>query len=354
MRNNYLKLISSFLLVILFVMGCQKQINVKPANAGMQSESIENDDRDGNECRLVFVGNNDPTGNYDFKFHYNYKGLADQWDIENDGLFTQEYDEQRKLKKSTFILNGQVSYTIGFSYKGNKVVKETFYIGTGTDVWDEDFFSYNAQGKIIKVQSFMDDWVALTTYTPEGNISSSQYSFGSTPVYSAFFKYNRHFKNPYLAVPGIDNAFPFYAPAELFSSKWLFAGITQEAYDENGNPYLTIEFDPSKTVWQAGPRNYPSSVTCFDLLSAGWFTTPYEFENCGEGRDNNWSNSQITVPATASGARKMNPMMLLKRDPSKSMKQQVQEFRQQLNNFKKSVLIIKRGLSLSGTLLTNC
>jgi hypothetical protein len=194
---------------------------------------------------------------------------------------------------------------------------------------DINYYYYNAQGKLVKVQSFMNDWVALTKYTPEGNILSSELFFGGIPFYSAFYQYNKHYKNPYLAVPGIDHSFPYYTPADFFYSKWQFASLKQVAYDENGDPIVLFEYDPSKTVWQAGPHNYPASATYFDLLGAGWFPYRFEFENCGRGRDNDHSNSQIAAPLTASGARKINPMMLLKRNPAKSMKEQVKEFRQQ-------------------------
>jgi hypothetical protein len=61
----------------------------------------------------------------------------------------------------------------------------------------------------------------------------------------------------------------------------------------------------------------------------GWFPFRYEFENCGSGRDHEESNSKIVAPPIASGAGKINPMMLLRRNAAKSMKQQVMEFRHQ-------------------------
>ncbi len=106
------------------------------------------------------------------------------------------------------------------------------------------------------------------------------------------------------------------------------------AYDENGDPVVLFEYDPSQTVWQVGHQNYPLSATYFDLLSKSWFPYTYKYENCGREKDNDDHKSQALPTSTAS-AKKTNPMMLLKRNPSKSIKEQVKELRLQLNNIKK-------------------
>src|SRR5688572_26754675 len=132
-----------------------------------------------NECRLVFATNTDPTGSQDFRFHYNDKGLADEWDIANYGLFKQEYDASGKLIKSIHSVDGEVIFTIHFFYEGNtKVVKEILYHGTSTDIMDEVFYTYNPQGNLVKVQSFISDYVATAKYTPEGNLAASELFFG--------------------------------------------------------------------------------------------------------------------------------------------------------------------------------
>ena len=287
------------------------------------------------ECRLVFGTNADPTGSADFTFHYNGRGLANQWDIENYGTYALEYDIFGRLKKAVLTQGGEVTYTTNFFYNGGvKVAREVSFTGASTDTSDIAYYTYNARGNLVKVQSFINDYIATGKYNPEGNLLESDLFFSGVPVYSAIYTYNKHLKNPYLAVPGIDHLFPYYTPMDLFYGKLRWASLKQVAYDENGNPIVLFEYDPSKTVWERGPHDYAGSVTYFDLLSGGWFPYPFQFENCGDGKGNDYSNSQIAISTSASGKGKINPMMLLKRNPAKSMQEQVKEFRQQLKNIK--------------------
>jgi hypothetical protein len=332
MKKNYLRLIGSFLVSLLFITGCQKVIQDQPFNSEIESLSKSDHEGGKNECRMTFGTNTDPTYSQDWHFHYNDKGLADEWYIENQGIYKLEYDAGGRLKKSIYAINDEVFFTTYFFYQGRnkKVVKEIVYFGTGTDIFDEIYHTYNGKGKLVKVQSFVNDYVALTKYSHEGSVLSNELFFGGTPVYSAFYTYNKHYKNPYQAIQGIDHAFPYYAPAYLFCSDWQFAGAKEVGYDENGNPFTTFEYDASKTVWQAGHQNYPASATYYDLLSADWYPYKFEFENCGP---HNNCNSSITPPSSLS-ARKINPLTLLQRNPAKSFKEQVKEFRQQLKNIK--------------------
>lgn len=335
MKKNYLKELITLCIVILFIAGCQKE--TKEINYANSIQSKEDRDDHKNGCRLVFGTNADPTGSADFTFHYNDKGLASEWDIENYGTHVQEYDVRGKLKKSTLTQNGEVTATVSFFYNGGeKVAKEIWHVGTSTDTSDIIYYHYNAQGNLVKTQSFINDYIATGKYTPEGNLSETDLYFSGVPVYSAIYTYTKHFKNPYLAVPGIDHLFPYYTPMDLFYGKWRWASLKQLAYDESGNPMVVFDYDPSKTIWQAGPHNYPASVNYFDLLSGGWFPYPFQFENCGDDRGNDYNNTQTAVSPTAPGAGKINPMMLLRRNPAKSMKEQVKEFRQQLKNIKNS------------------
>jgi hypothetical protein len=315
-KKNKLILISSCLLAILFFSGCKK-------------------DNDKNECRLVFATNTDPSGSQDFRFHYNDRGLADEWEVENFGLQKQEYDESGKLKKTTLIRNGTVIWIADFLYEGgDKVTKEIGYNSTGTDTTEVVYYYYNAQRKIVKIQSIINDWIATAAYTPEGNLSASELFFSGVPVYSAFFTYDKHFKNPYLAVPGIDHAFYAYTSAELFSSRWLYASLKQVGYDEKGSPTVLLEYDPKKTTWLPGPGDYPDSVTYFDLVSNTPVPFTYKFENCGGGKGNDGSSKRTAGPQATSDLMKSDPARLLRRNPGRSMKEQVKEFRELIKHWR--------------------
>jgi len=343
MKKNLTISVSIILSVLVLFTGCQKEIKKQSSIDETASQSKNNQGDMGNDCRLVFATNSDITGIFDCTFHYNNRGLADEWKIENFGLFSQEYDAGGRLKKSILTIDDEVFFTIGFFYQGNKnkAFKEVLYFGESTDVMDESYFSYNSQGQIVKVQSFLSDYIATAKYTTEGNLLASELFFSGFQVYGAYWKYKQHYKNPFLAVPGIDHGFAFYTPADLFSSKDLYASLKQVAYDENGDPIAIFDYDPSKTEWHGGPHNYPALANYFDKISGGWFPYRYEFENCGRGEDDKDRNSQISAPTTTiSGSRKINSLIssLLIRDPSKSMKEQVKEFRQQMKNIKNSGL----------------
>ena len=252
---------------------------------------------------MVFATNADPTISINFRFGYNDQGLADEWDIENYGFFHQEYVRDGRLKRSILSGNSEVFYTIKFFYnqKDNKVKKRIYYFGSGTDIMDEVFYTYNAQGYLVKVQSYINDYVALTNYTPTGNLLTSELFFSGDLVYSAFYKYDKPYKNPYRAVPGIDHAFPTYQPAELFYSKWRFASLKQVAYDENGELVVLFEYNPSKTIWNTGHQNYTLSATYFDILGKTSLPNIFAYETCGP--ENNNSNLGKTPPSSPGGAK---------------------------------------------------
>ena len=319
MKKNYLKELITLSISILLIAGCKKE-----------SKEINYDwGNHRNGCRLVFGTNADPTGSADFTFHYNGRGLANEWDIENYGTLVQEYDVRGKLKKSTLTQNGDVTGIVSFFYdRDDKVTKEIWHLGT--DTTDIIYYHYNAQGNLVKTQSFLNDYIAAGKYTPDGSLLESNLYFSGVPVYTALYTYNKHFKNPYQAVPGIDHLFPYYTPMDLFYGKWRWASLKQIAYDESGNPIVQFEYDPSKTVWQGGPHDYTSSVTYFDVLSGNPYPYPFKYDNCGDDNGNDNSNSQISALPTVSGNGKTNSMMLLIHNPSKSVKEQVKEFRQQV------------------------
>lgn len=339
MKKNYLQLVGSFVLSILVILGCQKvkqnQPTDQPVNSEISSQSKQNDDDDKNECRLTFGTNADPTGSANFTFHYNNKGLADKWDIENYGSLAQQYDAQRRLKKAILTQNGVITNTISFFYNGDdQVIKQVWFYGTTTDTNDIIFYHYDVKGNLIKAQSFMGDYYATGKYSPDGSLTESKLFFSGVPVYAAIYTYDKPFKNPYLAVPGVDNLYPYYTPMDLFYGKWRFASLKQLAYDENGNPIVTFQYNPSKTLWRSGSHNYPSLVTYFDVITKKWFPYRFDFENCGKEKDDNdkISDQKVATPTTA--GRQINLMLFLKRDASKAMKEKVHEFRQQLKNIK--------------------
>jgi hypothetical protein len=326
MKKKLSSLSTALLLVLLSFTGCQKEIQEQPIT-NPETESLARGDNGGdkNECRMINLG-------YDgggYNYHYNRQGLADKWDITDYGLFKQEYNSKGRLTKSRLYVEGSLINTIQFFYDKDKPVKEIWYEGNTSVVYDEVFYTYNRKGQMVRMESFMGDYYTISAYTPEGNVLSWEFFLGGLPYMSGYYKFIQHYKNPYLSVNGIEHGFPFFN-SSVISNKWWPSSEKIVVYDENGDPVVLYDFDPLQTIWQRGHQGYPRSATYFDLISGTWFP-PYtfEYENCGGRNDDN--DSQIAQPSsTASG--KINPMMLLKHHPSKSIKEQMREIRNQLKN----------------------
>lgn len=319
MKKNYLKLINSFLLAALFLIGCQKDLKETSPETYLNgaNEKLKN------ECRvtkMIWSGVNE------YNFHYNNLGLADEWNISDYGLFRQEYDANGRLAKSRFSIGNDLINTIHFFYEGKKVIKEIWYNGNTSEIGDEVFYTYNSKGQMVKMESPVLDYYTVMNYTPEGNNSSWKFFIGGVLYFSGELRFIQQYKNPYLAVPGIEHGFPYVNP-QYNANKWWATSEKVSVYDENGDPIVLFDYDPSQTIWQAGHQNYPLSATYYDLISETWIPYIFEYDNCGPGNNN--SNARIAQPPSTTSSRKINPMMLLKRNPSKSIKEQAIELRRQ-------------------------
>src|SRR5450432_1539031 len=85
MKKNYLKLIGSFLFVFLLVTGCQKEIKNQPVSQNASGENIGLEVGNNSSCKLT---HNAWDNLFTWDFHYNGKGLADEWKIDfgNDNV----------------------------------------------------------------------------------------------------------------------------------------------------------------------------------------------------------------------------------------------------------------------------
>jgi uncharacterized protein YxeA len=318
--------LSLLFFVILFATGCRKETTKTTAlNEEIASQSMGDNSDKGGECRLtefVYEGGSET-------FHYNRKGLCDEWNIVGWGaVLKQDYDATGQLKKSRWFEGNELIYTIQFFYKGGKVTKEIWYDGNSGIVSDEVYYTYNRRGQNTRMESFLGDYYTVNTFDAAGNVTAWDFYIGGNLTYSAraTFSYKHPFKNPRLAVPGIDNCFPYLNSAAL-ANPFCISSEKQVAYDEDGNPTVLYNYDPRRTTYQHASHNYPSSGTFFDLVTNGWASQTFQYENCGRGGNDDHSDLQRGTPPTAPNANRINPMMLLKRNPAKSMKEQVKEFR---------------------------
>ena len=320
MKKNYVKMLSTLLIGIILIAGCQKDLKETIPEANLLSAK----EKPKNECRLTKMS---WAGGSTYNYHYNNLGLADEWDISDYGLFRQEYDVNGRLDKSRWSIGDELIVTIHFFYEGEKVMKEIWYNGNTSEIGDEIFYTYNGKGQMVRMESFVGDYYAVMSYTPEGNNSSWDFFIGGDIIYSGVLKYIQPYKNPYLAVRGITHGFPYINPQYNYN-KWWATSEKLTIYDENGDPIVLFDYDPLQTIWQPGHQNYPLSATYYDLITEDWFPYNFEYENCAPGNVN--SNSRAAQPSITTGARKINPTMLLKRHPSKSIKEQAIEWRNKI------------------------
>lgn len=333
MKKIVLKTLSVLLLTMLVFTGCRKEIEnplVTPASTpASESESLSrgDDDRDKRECRLTSFAY--PGGGE--TYHYNRRELCDEWNIPGYAVFKQEYDNGGNLIRSRAYDGANLIYTIHFFYTGKKVTKEIWYVGNTNEIYDIVHYIFNHRGLNVRMESSVYDYYTVNTFDAQGNLKTYDFYIDGNHVYSSRLTYNYHpfFKNPSRAIPGIEHAFPFlnaaiFATPECISSEKLIA------FDENGDPVVLYDYDPRKTSYRRASQNYPSSGRFFDRVTNDWTSQTFEYENCGRGHDD--INAPIAQPSSKSATGRINPMMLLKRHPSKSIKEQVREIRMQLKN----------------------
>jgi hypothetical protein len=219
-----------------------------------------------------------------------------------------------------------VVYTVKFSYRDDKIVKETWYVGDTKEIYDEVIYYFNRRGQIIKNVSPVQDYVNSFEYTRESNLSKWTISFGGVPAYSTEYTYLHHHKNPYGATPGVGNGFP-YANGAYNLNKWYSTSETDVFYDELGNPVAYIDQDPYKTIVKTNGSDYVTASDFFDNLTQEYVHFRFEYENCGHDDRDKPGAAQKMAPI---GDRKISPLALLRKGSGKSMKEQVTEMRNQL------------------------
>lgn len=325
MKKNYLKIISSLLLAVLFITGCQKE--VKESTESIAVVNSANKARE-NSCRMTV--NDWPTAAR-YEFHYNDRGLADEW-ITDYGfglpLHTNEmtYDNNNRLIQSTEFYFGS-TYIYHFYYTGKLLTRLTrVNVDNPADAIDV-LFAYNSKGQNIRQDDETNDSHVLMTYDNIGNCTRTDIYFGNELVFSDIYSFSMPARNPRAAVPGVDIGFPGYGTGG-FSDKWQFTSNRTEYYD-NGNLFLFNDYDPAQTTINTGNHNYPSSATYYDRVTETPITISFDYENCnGNGSTAIAGNSQMNMNPGAKISIK-SPRTLLRMGSAKSIKEQLQKMKQQ-------------------------
>jgi hypothetical protein len=322
MKKDYLKMLSTLFIATLLIAGCQKDTKEINYDFGFHKDG----------CRLL--SNSSEFGGYTYT--YNRRGLVDQWTVTDYGNLKMEYNFLGRLIKSRLYTDGVLINTIVFFYQGDRVVKETWYDGSTQNKVDEVFYSYNNNGKVWKSQSFINDYYSFYHYTPDGgSVDGWKFYFGGKLNYEQQFTYlPPHHKMPDEARPGLNYSF-------ITSNGWWDAGrwwSTSEkdiSYDENGeNPVVLVDQDPTKTVVTVNGHNYPLTTNFFDNLTQDYVHFKFDYDNCGQD-DGNQDDRNSANPSQKSptvNSNMVSPIRFLKLGSSKSIKEQVKEFRKQYLN----------------------
>jgi hypothetical protein len=326
MKKNYLKLISSFLFATLVIIGCQKETKETIESNEDVNSAVKAKE---NSCRMTV--NDWPTA-AKFEFHYNDRGLADEWIVDygfGSPLHTNEmtYDDNDRLIQSNEFYFGS-DYVYHFYYTGKLLTRLTrVNVDYPADAIDVTF-TYNSKGQNTRQDDDINDSHVLMTYDNIGNCTRTDLYFGNELVFSDIYSFSIPARNPRAAVPGVEIGFIAYGPAG-FTDKWQFTSNRTEYY-ENGILILFNDYDPAQTTINTGNHNYPISATYYDRVTEEPITITFDYENCnGNGSTAKAGGSQTNMnPGTKTSIKSTRP--LLRMGSAKSMKEQIQTMKQQL------------------------
>jgi hypothetical protein len=286
MKKNYLQLSGLFLLFLLTIIGCQKEISesqvkdkAEDAEASVNTASRNNKE---NSCRLVSLDWS-AGGAGLWQFHYNEKGLADQWKIDYGYGTIEEkmyYDKNNRLIKADEIYFGS-NYEYRFYYTGKRLTRATrINVDFPEDAMDFTY-TYNWKGQNIRQDDVVRDEHVLMYYDAMGNCTRTDIYLGSDLWYSDNYTFEKSIKNPLLNVPGVETGFLSYGGTYMSNKRWFTTNRTV-IYDA-GVPFVFNDYDPSKTIANNDRHNLPLSVNYFDRISGTSFDIVFDYENC-DGR----------------------------------------------------------------------
>ncbi|MEP7376575.1 MAG: hypothetical protein ABI675_24470 [Chitinophagaceae bacterium] len=325
MKKKCLTGLAFLLISSLFFPGCQKSVDEPTANEPKEElasrGSHNNSQKD--QCQfahLIIEG-------FEHVYHYNSKGLADEWHINyGDGVYhdvyTMEYDKYNRLIKAWYHYDGAWVATIDFVWKGKLITEEHWdYSGYIFDVVN----IYNRKDQMIKREISDGGYSAATQFSPNGNTPKVDIFFGGELIQRAEYTYYKPNKNPFLAIRGIPYGFPFVA---FTFSQWWETSDKTTAY-ENGVPTVLWDFDPAKTKLQFGFQNYPSLITYYDRVSASVQTYGFEFQNCERGGNHNDHSKATDFSLLQSAKANINTKKtaLLRMGPPELIEKQIEEMK---------------------------
>ena len=320
--------------IILFACACLtscKKENTSAANA--------------NEINDLQVGNNSSCKlthlvwayYYTWDFHYNDKGLADEWRIDFGNGFIQdfkmEYDKfNRLIGAPAYDDDGNLVFTSSFTYDGNLVATQK-YADLVTGAAGEIHFTHNSKGQIIREDDLINGTHQILSYDNMGNCIRSDYYIGEYFWYSDRYSFENNVRNPLLTVTGVDFMFP-YLGAGYFNKLW-FSNNLSIFYDVEGNEYVLNDYDVPQTVFTTGQQNFPALASYFDKVSQSPLEISFGYSCNGNGNFTNRTASQQSINI-ATGKTIMHPWAMLRMGSANSIKERVAEWVKQIKEEQQS------------------
>jgi hypothetical protein len=282
-----------------FLAGCSKE-TILPPEEDAAAASIAEHNWNRRECQLIHIDHGN--GSTD-DFHYNTKGLADEWRIDlGDGspvIFKMEYNHHQKLIKAKLYSGGALYATIKFVYANGRIVRDVWYDGESTNVINEIKNTYNKRGQLSVRESSISSIRVVFKNNHQGNTLQSDLYFENNLYLSNSYTYNKFNRNPYLAVNGIPHAFPFYQLS--FGPAWQTG--EKITMTESGTTTVIKDEDPAATAMKISARGYLNSSKTFERVSSSFINCSFKYQNCcgDDDFDNSAAVAQLapeeTLPA---------------------------------------------------------
>jgi len=331
MKQSLVKIFGFIAILCLLSPGCQKEtkVSVPPDSEEADVQAKGWHDKDRESCRLI----SEISEFAELTYTYNQRGMVAEENITYfpDGKIVMDYNFKGRLKKARVYSGDVTLWTIVFFYWDERLVKEVWYDGDTDTKTDEVFHFYNRNGRVWKSQSFMNDYVSLYDYTPDGgSVDGWKFFIGGKLNYEQVFTYLApHQKNPGLARPGLIYDF-ISANGWWGQGKWYSTSEKDISYDENGeNPVVLLDQDPNKTIREANCRNYVTVSDFYDVLTQEYVHFRFTYENCCSGDGNKPSPGQQLQPANN---RSTSPIQQLRFQRGNSIRDKLKELRKQFKN----------------------
>lgn len=265
----------TLMLAAVLISSCKKEVN-DPTTLPAEILAVSNHANVESKCRLVYL--NWPTSST-WQFHYNEKGLADQWIIDygfGSPLHTNAmtYDEQNRMIQSREVYFG-FNYVIDFFYENNRLSSIRRASLDFPDVGQNFIYTYNAKGEITRQDDNVNDIHVLMFYDAMGNCTTTDVYFGDILAYSDNYSFEQPTRNPELNIPGVKIGFPFYGGSFLSNKRWFTSNRTVILPNGTFN-----EYDPAQTEINEGSHHFPITANYFDLISQIPINMTFEYENC--------------------------------------------------------------------------